>query len=286
MNYNSSNTLVSIILPTYNWKKEWLEESINSVLNQSYINFELIIINDASTNNIEDIILKFIKKDLRIRYIKNEKNLRLTKTLNKWIDLSKWKYIARIDDDDIWYDKDKLKKQVEFMEKNPDYWLCWCSSIFIDSNWNDFWIFKAQKENLNIKKKLLNENQFLHSNIIFNKDIIKDIWKYIDNDSTKYCEDYEFWLRIWTKYKLHNLNDIYTKIRVSDIWISITNKNLQTFNAFKLALKYRKYYNWKLFFIIWINRIIILKISYFTKEIWIYDFLSYKWRKYILKQKI
>jgi glycosyltransferase involved in cell wall biosynthesis len=75
--------LISIILPTYNGKSEWLVESINSVLIQTYNNFELIIINDASTNDIENSILEFVGKDKRIIYYRNESNLQLTRTLNK-----------------------------------------------------------------------------------------------------------------------------------------------------------------------------------------------------------
>jgi len=75
--------LISIVLPTYNAKKEWLSEAIDSVLNQTYSNRELIIINDASTNNIEITILEYAKKDGRIKYYKNEQNMELTKTLNK-----------------------------------------------------------------------------------------------------------------------------------------------------------------------------------------------------------
>jgi glycosyltransferase involved in cell wall biosynthesis len=75
--------LISIILPTYNGEK-YIKDSIESVLNQSYKNFELIIINDASkTNKVEEIILNYQKKDKRVIYIKNEENLKLTKTLNK-----------------------------------------------------------------------------------------------------------------------------------------------------------------------------------------------------------
>ena len=92
---------VSVILPTYNWREEWIRQSIESVLDQTYKDFELIIINDASTNDVEKIIKEYEKMDDRIVYIKNEKNLKLTKTLNKWIDIANGKYIARQDDDDI-----------------------------------------------------------------------------------------------------------------------------------------------------------------------------------------
>jgi glycosyltransferase involved in cell wall biosynthesis len=74
---------VSIILPTYNGKHERLSQAIDSVIDQTYINRELIIINDASANDVENAILEYVQKDKRIRYYKNEKNLKLPKSLNK-----------------------------------------------------------------------------------------------------------------------------------------------------------------------------------------------------------
>ena len=82
-NSNKDNPIVSIILPAYNGREEWLSESIQSVLNQTFMDFELIIIDDASTNGIEKVIECYQKKDSRLVYIKNKENLKLTKTLNK-----------------------------------------------------------------------------------------------------------------------------------------------------------------------------------------------------------
>jgi glycosyltransferase involved in cell wall biosynthesis len=76
-------SLISVILPTYNGNQKWISQAIDSVLNQTYTHLELIIINDASTNDVEQTILGYVKKDARITYHKNEKNLKLTKTLNK-----------------------------------------------------------------------------------------------------------------------------------------------------------------------------------------------------------
>ena len=115
---------VSIILPTYNGNHIWLSQAIESVLSQIYENRELIIINDASTNNIEYTILEYQEREPRIKYYKNESNIQLTKTLNKGIALSKGMYIARIDDDDIWFDPMKLEKQIKFMEANQNVGLC------------------------------------------------------------------------------------------------------------------------------------------------------------------
>lgn len=124
--------LVSVILPTYNGKRARLIEAVNSVLSQTFSDFELIIINDASTNDIEHTILELQAKYQRIVYIKNEKNLKLTKSLNKAIGFAQGRYIARIDDDDVRIDREKLQKQVEFLEKNKEYGLCGSQAISIN----------------------------------------------------------------------------------------------------------------------------------------------------------
>lgn len=242
--------LISIILPTYNWNSKWLTQSINSVLNQSYIHFELIIINDASTNDIEKTILEFQKKDDRIVYHKNEKNLQLTQTLNKWIQLSKWEYIARIDDDDIWCDNDKLKKQVEFMEQNPDYGLCGTWAILIDENWKEFDKFLNRSWDDVIRSYISWSNQFAHSSVIIRKSILDKVWLYIDNKITKYTEDYDLWLRIWMVSKLNNLTEYSIKYRVRSWSISWKKRFKQLLNAFKVYLQYKNNYPNKIQWII------------------------------------
>lgn len=101
-------------------------------MSQTFADFELIIINDASTSDIETTILKYAAQDSRIVYIKNEKNLKLTATLNKALGVAKGAFIARIDDDDIRIDKEKLEKQVAFLKENSEYGMCgamWIISI-------------------------------------------------------------------------------------------------------------------------------------------------------------
>lgn len=234
--------LVSIILSTYNWNPKWLTESITSVLKQTYTNFELIIINDASTNNIEDTILNFQKKDERIIYIKNEKNVWLTTSLNKWIKKSNWKYIARIDDDDIWQDNKKLEKQIDFMEQNNDYWVCWTWVILIDENWNELKKILNRWWDEKIRNYISGSNQFTHSSIIIRKSILDKVWWYIDNNITKYIEDYDLWLRIWTVSKFHNLQEYCVKYRIRSGGISWKKELIQKINAFRAYLKYKNYY--------------------------------------------
>ena len=106
--------LVSIILPVFN-SEEFLSESISSIINQTYDHFELIIIDDASTDKSSNLIKSF--KDSRVIYIKNERNLGIASSLNIGIKKAKGKYLARMDDDDISEPK-RLDKQVRFMEEN------------------------------------------------------------------------------------------------------------------------------------------------------------------------
>jgi len=233
--------LVSVIVATYNWKHERLSKSIDSVLNQTFKDFELIIINDASTNDIERTILEYVKKDKRVIYLKNDKNLQLTRTLNKWIEYSKWKYITRIDDDDIWINKDKLEKQVKFMEENPDYWLCWAWEIInIDEDWNTINKVKMRLPDAEIRNSILQSNQFAHSSIMMRKSILDEVWIY--NPKYNKAEDYELWCRIGIKSKFSNLKDIGLKYRINSNWISTKNYFYQRKLWLKICILYHKYY--------------------------------------------
>ncbi len=232
--------LVSIILSTYNGSK-YITDSIRSVLNQTYKNFEFIIINDFSNDNVENIILNFQKKDNRIIYIKNKKNLKLTKSLNKWLKVAKWKYIVRIDDDDIWF-KNKLEKQVNFMENNKDCWLCWTSTIIINNHWEEIQKVKMRETNEEIKNNILRSNQFTHSSIIIRNSILEKVWRFY-NEKYNWAEDYELWLRIWTISKLYNITDFLVKYRWLNSSISRKNWFKQEILSFKIMLLYKKYYN-------------------------------------------
>ena len=123
---------VSILVPVYN-SAPYLAETIKSVLNQTFKDFELILLNDASTDNSEDIIFKFTDK--RIRYFKNEKNLGISPTRNKLIELANRnsKYLAVLDNDDICLPQ-RLEVQVKFLDENPDISMCGTYFELFNSN--------------------------------------------------------------------------------------------------------------------------------------------------------
>lgn len=108
--------LVSIIVPVYNAER-FLEDTINTVLNQTYKNWELILVDDCSTDKSVDIINKYSKKDKRVKLIKNKVNSKAAVSRNNGIKVSKGRYLCFLDADDLW-DKQKLEKQVSFMKNN------------------------------------------------------------------------------------------------------------------------------------------------------------------------
>lgn len=190
---------VSVILPIYNQEK-YLKFAIQSILNQTYANFELLILDDASTDNSWQIIQSL--KDKRIRLFKNTKNLGLSKSLNLLIQKSKGQYIARMDGDDISL-PNRLGEQVVLLDQNPEIVLAGSWAKIINNNGQVIGEIKKPVEYLNIRKKILSDNPFIHSSIMFRKKIILEEGAY--NQKLIYSQDYDLWLRLVIKYKSVNL---------------------------------------------------------------------------------
>ena len=115
---NQYNPLVSVVMPVFN-AGDFLVAAIESILKQTYKNFEFVIVDDGSIDNSWKIISKFANKDRRIKILKNKENLGIAKTMNEAIKKAKGQFIARMDADDIALSK-RLEKQVEFLLNNPD----------------------------------------------------------------------------------------------------------------------------------------------------------------------
>lgn len=123
-------SLISVIIPNYNGER-FIEQAINSVLNQSYKNIELIIVDDCSTDSSKEIIQNYCQKDDRVRMVELKNNGGVSVARNRGIDEAQGKYIALLDNDDIW-ELDKLERQIDLAEKGAD--IVYCSYDFIDEN--------------------------------------------------------------------------------------------------------------------------------------------------------
>jgi glycosyltransferase involved in cell wall biosynthesis len=224
--------LVSILLPVYNGA-EHINDTIQSILEQSYTNFEFIIINDGSTDNTEQIIKSY--SDLRIIYIKNQKNLKLISSLNKGIKLAKGKYIARIDADDIAL-PNRFEKQIKFLENNIEYGI-------VGSFAETFGIEKKKltfvQEDLDIRCAFLTHNPFVHSSVMIRSQILTENQLNFDSNQL-HVEDYALWLKILNYSKGKILPEILIKYRIHKNQISIVHNRTQEINTKKIQKDYLK----------------------------------------------
>ena len=215
--------LISVLMPVYNTKEEYLRASIESILNQTFKNFEFIIVNDGSTNNVEEVILSY--KDDRIKYFKQE-NQGIVRALNNAWSKASGKYIARMDSDDIAY-PERFAKQIKFLEENPEYSLIgsWAKIIPAKN------IIKLPQD---IKiMDLLADCMFVHPSIMFNKaDFEKFNIRY--ESGFDYVEDYCFYARAIKCLKMTNLQEVLLDYRVYPENSSSKNRNVRIKSSFKV----------------------------------------------------
>ena len=158
--------LVTIITASYN-SSQYLSASIESALAQTYKNWELIILDDASADNTETLAIEYIKKDSRIQYFRQSKNLGIAGNRNTGFEKARGKYLAILDSDDMWIDPEKLEKQVSFLEKNPEYGLIGTWAKKVDGNGKDIGNMSFFADDKNIRKHILRRHQFVDSSSVF-----------------------------------------------------------------------------------------------------------------------
>ncbi|MEI6019623.1 MAG: glycosyltransferase [Bacteroidota bacterium] len=198
---------ISVLLPVYNAEK-YLAESIQSILNQTYTHFELLILNDGSTDRSEEIALSF--KDERILYVKHA-NCGLATTLNKGLALAKGDYIARQDNDDISL-PERFEKQLAFISSHPNTVLLGTAAEIIDEAGHTSDRYHQHPiNNIELKWALLFNNPFVHSSVMFNKEKAMACGAYSVDAS--YFEDYHLWSRLAQIGELANLSECLLKYR-------------------------------------------------------------------------
>lgn len=182
---------ISLIMSVYNGE-DYLTEAVESVINQTYTDWELIVINDCSTDRTADILAELAQRDERIKVHPNEVNLRLPTSLNRALDIARGNYIARMDADDICL-PDRLEKQVAFMDAHPDVALSSCRFMTLKNGVISSGGCGGRNDSEAIKALLLVTNPVLHPGIIVRAEVIKGL-KY--DPSFTCTEDMELWTRV------------------------------------------------------------------------------------------
>ena len=190
---SGKNLKVSVLMSVYNGEK-FLSEAVESILNQTFRNFEFLIIDDGSTDTSFQILSTYAAQDERVRIVRNDENVGLTRSLNKGLELSNGEYIARMDSDDISL-PERLSSQVDFLDKRQEIAVVGSGIQIIDENSTVVGSRFPKNDNTFLKRNLILKNSaFAHSSVMFRKDVVMKTGGY-DNDF-RYAQDYELWSRI------------------------------------------------------------------------------------------
>lgn len=249
--------IISVIMSVRNGEK-YVADSIRSMLNQSFKDFEFIILNDASIDNTLKIINKI--KDKRLKVISNSRKKGLTKSLNICLKICKGKYIARMDHDDI-ARPDRFQKQISFLEQNPKVGVVGSWVEIIDSWGKSKGLLKFPKSQKTILNKIFLYNPIRHSTVMFRKELVNKYGFYDANLDG--AEDYDLWLRFSRHTKIANINIPLVKYRIHEDSVSEKEEKKVLKAAIKARIKAIFKYNYSLLKFVYL---ILPVISYFIPK--------------------
>lgn len=231
---------VSVLMPVYNTKPEHLRSAIESMLNQTFSDFEFLILNDSPENTeIEDIVKSY--DNSRIKYTKNEHNIGIAASRNKLLDMAQCEYVAIFDHDDISL-PNRLAAQVKYLDENPSVGVvsCWIEKF----GYKNF-VYKTPESDLMIKMALTENNYIAHTAAMIRKSVLVD-------NGIKYeaeyfpAEDYRLWEQLMDKTEFHNLQYVLVKYRQYKETTSSVNVVAmdKMYNKIRMAIsnKYPVYY--------------------------------------------
>lgn len=243
----TNNDLISVVLPIYNGEK-YMIQSINSIINQTYKNWELIIIDDCSTDRTAIIAKQYASKDSRIKYYKNDKNMKLPKTLNKGFSLAKGDYLTWTSDDNL-YISNAFEKMYRKLKDSKDIEFIYSSCEIIDENGNNLDYMYASSQG---SKEIIGSN-IVGACFMYTRKVYESIGDYDENYIL--VEDYDYWLRIFSKFNTTYIEDILYKYRwhngaltstekkekINSVCEKVILKNISSFGKLDWLSKYYLY---------------------------------------------
>ncbi len=229
-------------MPAYNAEK-YIGEAIESILNQTFKDFELIIIDDCSSDATPEIIKKYAAKDARIASFRNEKNLMVSHTLNKGLLLTKGKYIARMDADD-WSYPDRLQKQFDYMEAHLEVGVSGGTMEVCNEKLERIGYRRYNLTDTEIRKKLFRYSPFSHPLVILRAEVAK---KFEYGPVLAIAQDYDLYFRIGKISNFGNIEDVLMKYRMVNQGTSISKARIQERYAF-LVIALREFLRHSYFF--------------------------------------
>lgn len=226
---------ISVLLPIYNEKSIFLLASIESILRQTLDDFELLLLDDGSTDtSCLDIIHTYEEKDARVRVLRNQSNIGLTKTLNRGLKKARAEFIARQDSDDI-STPDRFQKQFGFLKSHPKIVLCGSWADIIDESGKTIGHQRGDTNPKKIKKNLLSRNTFVHSSFFFRKSAILSVGGY--SEEMRKAQDYDLLLKLAARFSIANIPEHLCQYRMNAQSITFKNNKDQEYYALLIRKK-------------------------------------------------
>lgn len=200
---------VTVLLTVYNRKS--VKNTIDSILNQSFENFELLIIDNASDDGTFELLMEYSEQDERVTVVRNEKNMGQTYSLHKGMDIAQGEYIARIDADDLMI-RDRLEKQVAFLDENPEYGLCGTWVQFITDDDRLAFLVRMPSTDSGFRTVQRVSCGAYHPSVMMRKETL-DKYKIKYNEKLLMAEDYDMWRQIAKVSKVMNIPEALTLYR-------------------------------------------------------------------------
>lgn len=200
---------VSVLMPAYNAER-FLDEAMESILQQTYTDFELIVVDDGSTDSTPEILRRYVEQDSRVRVLRNETNLGIVHALNWGFAKCRGEYVARMDADDVSM-PNRLARQVAVLESDPSILVLGGSVSYMDSEGNLLDVVRRSQ----FRHSLLHSTPLLHPTVIIRKRALDGI-ETVYEEKYLYAEDYFLWLRLARKGKLDAVPDVVLHYRISE----------------------------------------------------------------------
>jgi len=224
-----STPLVSVLMPVYNGEP-YLREAVESILNQTFTDFEFIIIDDGSTDSTWEILIEH--NDPRIRLVRNKANIGLIRSLNKGLGLARGEYIARMDADDVSF-PERLAQQVSSLDGHPEVGVLGCGVQVIDGCGNPSHIRRFPAEHGVIKWCLCFDDPIAHPTVMMRREVVVRAGGY--NADMVHAEDYDLWRRLsWTTC-LSNLPEVLLHLRRHEACITRAHRAKQLENSIRIS---------------------------------------------------
>ena len=204
---------VCVMMPAYNAARD-VETAIESVLGQDYPAFDLLVVDDGSTDGTLEVLARFAAKDPRVRFLRNERNLGIVATRNRLLAEadSRAKYLAVLDADDVCL-AGRLRKQVEFLERHPDHAAVGSQTLVIDEAGRRVGERRYPTSSAELRSVMTRYNPIAQSAVMLRRSALEAVGHY--DPRFPRCQDYDLWLRLASRFELANLDEPLIEYRVS-----------------------------------------------------------------------